>query len=107
MTTPEWILLSLLLTILGFYLGWTLQKKVGRDQLQKDQEERVQRLVAYWLSKSDEKKEIWGNHSKQIVEHALRQAIENEDYEDAANLRDILKKMEDGDPNPFDDLKLN
>ena len=36
------------------------------------------------------------------MEHALSKALDNEDYEDAANLRDILKRMKDGHPNPFD-----
>ena len=87
----------------GLYIGYAWQKVRGRQILQKEQEERVQNLIAYWLSKQSPKEEVWGGHSEQLVEHALKKAIEEEDYEDAANLRDILKKMKDGHVNPFDD----
>lgn len=103
MTGFQISILCFLFLQLGLYAGYAWQKVRGKQQLQKEQEERVQHLIAYWLSKESPKEEVWGGHSEQLVEHALQKAIEDEDYEDAANLRDILKKMKEGHPNPFDD----
>ena len=103
METVHWVILCCLFFMVGLYIGYAWQKVRGRQILQKEQEERVQNLIAYWLSKQSPKEEVWGGHSEQIVEHALRKAVEDEDYEYAANLRDILKKMKDGHVNPFDD----
>tara|TARA_B100001287_G_scaffold233890_1_gene205458 strand:- start:172 stop:510 length:339 start_codon:yes stop_codon:yes gene_type:complete len=103
MSIFEMVIVGFLIFVSGLYIGYAWQKVRGKQLLQKEQEERVQHLIAYWLSKQSPKEEVWGGHSEQIVEHALRKAIEDEDYEDAANLRDILKKMKDGHVNPFDD----
>ena len=102
MTTIQLIISGSLIFVLGLYVGYAWQKVRGRRLLQKEQEQRVQNLIAYWLSKAEPTTEVWGGHSEQIVEHALSKALDNEDYEDAANLRDILKRMKDGHPNPFD-----
>ena len=103
MSILEMVIVGILIFVSGLYIGYAWQKVRGKQILQKEQEERVQHLIAYWLSKQSPKEEVWGGHSEQIVEQALKKAVEDEDYEAAANLRDILKKMKDGHVNPFDD----
>ena len=71
MTTFQIVILCFLSLVTGLYIGYAWQKVRGRQQLQKEQEERVQHLIAYWLSKQSPKEEVWGGHSEQLIEHDL------------------------------------
>ena len=91
-------LITLLIFLSGFYIGGMYKYKKVKERIEKEQEGRVQELVAYWLGKAAEKEEwkepkIEDTHSYQIVQHCLQIALDTEDYEEAARLRDILKEM--------------
>ena len=94
-------LICLLIFLTGFYLGGLYKYKHLKEKIEKEQEERVQHLVAYWLGKVAAKEEIdkptkiEETYSYQIVEHALQMALDSENYEEAARLRDIIQQMRD------------
>ena len=94
-------LICLLTFLVGFYLGGLYKYKHLKEKIEKEQEERVQHLVAYWLGKVAAKEEpemetkVEDTYSYQIVEHCLQMALDTENYEEAARLRDILQNMKD------------
>ena len=67
MSILEMVIVGILIFVSGLYIGYAWQKVRGKQILQKEQEERVQHLIAYWLSKQSPKEEVWGGHSEQIV----------------------------------------
>jgi len=94
-------LICLLIFLVGFYFGGLYKYKHLKKKIEKEQEDRVQQLVAYWLGKVaateevDKPTKIENTYSYQIVEHALEMALDSENYEEAARLRDILQNMKD------------
>lgn len=96
-----YMLIVTLIFLSGFYIGGMYQYKKVKARIEKEQEERVQQLVAYWLGKvdqngvADQPVELENTYSYQIVEHCLQTALDTEDYEEAARLRDILQNMRD------------
>ena len=96
-----YILIVTLIFLSGFYIGGMYKYKTIKKRIEREQEERVQQLVAYWLGKVDPKEEadrpveLESTYSYQIVEHCLQAALDTEDYEEAARLRDMLQKMRD------------
>ena len=95
MTT--YIALSILLGIGLFPIGWFL----GRQRAQKMEtirrEKRAAKLIGQMFSDLQmdhlPEKETW-DHNIQYLEHCLKEALDNEDYEKAAQIRDLIKNQE-------------
>lgn len=83
-------------TLIGFLIGMLLENRRLKIKSKKVLEEHLEELDKL-VSKIDNHRnsviEIDTKHHIDLIEHSLNEALSEERYEDAAQLRDILEKL--------------
>ena len=86
----------LIVTLFAYLTGYSVAKRA----LWKASEERAVQIVENWITKIQAQQEshtINQNFDTEIIKWTIERAIEDEDYEEAARLSELLRKMQDGE----------
>lgn len=88
------VFISLISFILGRYYQMRIMK-IKSEKIIKEHISSLDRLIE--KIHRQQRKTITGDYNVKVVEDALKNAIEEERYEDASELRDILKEIKNKD----------
>ena len=96
---PRDILILLLLALFSFYLGWTLGRWKAQKQWEDRRQKRAEELVGMMFKDLHhlQDENPWTGPRENILNHLQKEmelALEREDYEKAAQIRDLIKNEE-------------
>lgn len=82
--------------LIGFLAGILFENrrlKIKSKKVLKQHLEELDRLIAKINKHNESAVEVDSDHQIQLIEYSLNQALSEERYEDAAQLRDILDQL--------------
>lgn len=82
--------------LIGFSAGILFENrrlKIKSKKVLEQHLEELDRLIAKVNKHNESAVEVDGDHQIQLIEYSLNQALSEERYEDAAQLRDILDQL--------------
>ena len=95
------ILVGSLVGVVCLAIGWWIGYNLMKQQAIIASEERAVKIVEHWIQKLQDQKirsTIDNSYDAQIIEWTIEQCIEDEDYEEAHRLQQILENLRKGRP---------
>ncbi len=89
-------IITVISIIIGFTIGMLFENrrlKLKSKKVLEEHLEELDRLIAKVNRHNESEVEVDSDHQIQLIEYSLKQALSEERYEDAAQLRDILENL--------------